>query len=390
MAGVQKPLEAVAEQDLQELLTEGVPEGRHIEYKRQLPGNSDDEKREFLSDVSSFANAAGGDLLYGIEEAGGVPTRLVGVNSADPDAEILRLENIVRTGVEPRIPGIHLRAVPLANGNNVFVIRVPQSWAPPHMVVFKNLSRFFSRTSAGKYQLDVAELRAQFLGSANAVERIRRFRDERLARIVAGEGAFDMSGPALIVLHLVPLRLADSGTPFDVRLSGRQTLSLAPLYSNGWDKRYNVDGFATFSRSGPRIGSYVQVFRHGAIEAVEARLLDPGQANQRTIPAMLLATELVESVLKYLAAQRELSVQLPIVVMLGLVGIKGYQVAAGQRWFLSGVAVDRDIVTCPEVIVEDWDADVTQVLRPCLDAIWNAGGFAECDLYDKTGNWQPK
>ncbi|HLL55639.1 MAG TPA: ATP-binding protein [Myxococcaceae bacterium] len=255
MAGIHKALEAIIEDDLQALLTDGVPEGRQIEYKRQLPGNSDDEKREFLSDVSSFANAAGGDLVYGVGEAGGVPTSIDGVSSADPDAEILRLESIIRMGLEPRIPGIHIRAVSLANGNLVFVVRVPQSWALPHMVVFKNLSRFFSRTSAGKYQLDVAELRAHFLGSAEAAERIRRFRDERLARIVAGEGAFPMSSPSLVVLHLVPLRLSGPGKQLDMRLLGRQTLSLQPLYSSGWDDRYNLDGYATWGSSLFYVGS---------------------------------------------------------------------------------------------------------------------------------------
>ena len=44
-------------------------EGRTLDYKRTLPGSTDEEKREFLADVSSFANAAGGDIVYGIDGA---------------------------------------------------------------------------------------------------------------------------------------------------------------------------------------------------------------------------------------------------------------------------------------------------------------------------------
>ena len=60
-----KPLDQIEERDLQELLAGQVSEHKTLEYKLALPGNSDSERKEFLADVSSFANAAGGDLIYG-------------------------------------------------------------------------------------------------------------------------------------------------------------------------------------------------------------------------------------------------------------------------------------------------------------------------------------
>ena len=41
-------------------------ERRTLEYKQELPLESDEAKREFLSDIASFANSGGGDILYGI------------------------------------------------------------------------------------------------------------------------------------------------------------------------------------------------------------------------------------------------------------------------------------------------------------------------------------
>ncbi len=72
MPFINKPLEAIEESDLQNLVVERVREIKTIEYKQSLPGNSDGEKKEFLYDVSSFANAAGGDLIYGIKAEDGV------------------------------------------------------------------------------------------------------------------------------------------------------------------------------------------------------------------------------------------------------------------------------------------------------------------------------
>ena len=74
-----KPLESVEESDLQNLRKNQVAESKILDYKETLPGNSDTDKKEFLFDVSSFANAAGGDLVYGIKEEDGVPVHLSSV-----------------------------------------------------------------------------------------------------------------------------------------------------------------------------------------------------------------------------------------------------------------------------------------------------------------------
>ena len=110
-----KPLESVDETDLQALIDNKVAETKTVEYKESLPGNSDSDKREFLADTSSFANAAGGHLVYGIREQDGVPVELLGLKLPNTDAEILRRENMIRDGIEPRIPGVSFRAVPLAS-----------------------------------------------------------------------------------------------------------------------------------------------------------------------------------------------------------------------------------------------------------------------------------
>ena len=39
-----------------------------IEYKAELHIDTGDDRKEFLADVTSFANSNGGDLIYGIQE----------------------------------------------------------------------------------------------------------------------------------------------------------------------------------------------------------------------------------------------------------------------------------------------------------------------------------
>jgi predicted HTH transcriptional regulator len=107
-----KPIDQITEADLTDLVTGGVSERKTLDYKRQLPDPNDAGKRELLADVSSFANTAGGDLIFGITESAGVPTSVPGVQIADTDQEILRLDSIIRTGLAPRIR-IHRGRCPL-------------------------------------------------------------------------------------------------------------------------------------------------------------------------------------------------------------------------------------------------------------------------------------
>ena len=40
-----RSLDTITEADLQDLVSNGVPEGRDLDYKQELPGKSNDEKR---------------------------------------------------------------------------------------------------------------------------------------------------------------------------------------------------------------------------------------------------------------------------------------------------------------------------------------------------------
>ena len=98
-----KPASQLAEADLQLLITDSVGERRNIDYKRDLPGTTDSDKKEFLADVSSFANAIGGFLIFGMTEAGGFPTSICGTKATDTDREGQRIDNLLASGLQPRI-----------------------------------------------------------------------------------------------------------------------------------------------------------------------------------------------------------------------------------------------------------------------------------------------
>jgi predicted HTH transcriptional regulator len=101
--GLDNPLDAITQEDLQELIDNRVAERRVIDYKQELHFSSDKERKEFLFDIASFANAGGGHLLYGISEVDGYPDTLVGIAVDSEDGLIRQIESRVRDGIAPRV-----------------------------------------------------------------------------------------------------------------------------------------------------------------------------------------------------------------------------------------------------------------------------------------------
>ena len=133
----------ITETEINNLILNGVPESPTIDYKRETYGNSDGDKREFLADVSSFANTIGGDIVIGVDETSGLPISITPL-TGDSEVEVRRLEEIALYGIEPRLTNLRIRAVTVAGGY-VIIVRVPRSFVPPHRVTTKDVKRFWAR-----------------------------------------------------------------------------------------------------------------------------------------------------------------------------------------------------------------------------------------------------
>jgi predicted HTH transcriptional regulator len=67
-----RKIDEIEEGDLQEIIQHKDSESKIIDYKRELPKDNPEGKKEFLYDVSSFANTSGGHLIYGMDEEKGI------------------------------------------------------------------------------------------------------------------------------------------------------------------------------------------------------------------------------------------------------------------------------------------------------------------------------
>jgi Putative DNA-binding domain len=221
-----KPVSSISEDDLLELIVAEEGESKEIDYKRLLPGKSDADRREFLFDISSFANTSGGYLVFGMDEDQGLPTALPGLKDINADNEVRRLEEMARDGIRPPIPGLQTVAIPLRAGTHAIVTGIPKSWNPPHQVTYQKAFRFYGRDSNGKYQFDVEELRSVFARSEGIAERMHEFRVNRISKLIANDLVAILSAGGRMIMHFLPLSAFARASGVDLRAFGEGGLSL--------------------------------------------------------------------------------------------------------------------------------------------------------------------
>jgi hypothetical protein len=322
-----------------------------LDYKLDVYGSSDADKKEFLKDVSSFANTGGGHILIGIEEDAGLPTNVVGV-TADLDAEMLRLDSLLRDRLEPRILGIRMIAVPLMNGRRVLLIRVPKSWTRPHAVLQNRSRLIFARNSAGVHEASVDEMRSMFNAGADLWEQAHAFQRERMILVHGGAGPLsNLSQDGRIALHIISFSAFSS--PALINFSVLLPSELIPIWCSGCDFGYNVDGYWTTSGSG-NLWGYVQVFRNGIIETAAGDIREVSNRG----PYFLAGTfenRVAMTVENCLASLKRADVPLPAYVMVSGVRMSGtYVFFDPYSPIPKAVQPLREAFQLPTVTIEDY------------------------------------
>lgn len=394
-------LNAISESDLNRLVLDSVPEGKILEFKENLVIVTDDQKREFLSDITALANTDGGDLVLGMKADKGVAVDLIGLKNLSPDDAKNKIENLLRDSVQPRIMGCQLRELLLQNGNHVLIVRVPRSFAAPHMVRHQGISRFCGRNSAGKYDLDVHELRSSFLASETLGERLKSFRLDRVNKLISGNTPVPLKGQHLMVLHLLPV----VGSRPEARLSTNDLkpllndTHLMPMGSSGYSRTFNFDGFLAASPgNGKPNHSYVQLLRSGFLESVDCDTLEPvdaeaaGTSTLKNIYHHTLEERLIYALANHLDAFKDLQLPPPYVLSVSLLNVKGYAMKVNPAYRFtqsSSHPIDRDHLLSDEVVIESATEKPDRVLRPLLDQIWNACGWPHSINFDSQGDWKP-
>jgi len=386
-----KRIEDLRAADFTDLVQDEVAESLTLEFKREIPGTTAGENVKILRGITALANTSGGDLLYGIEEDDSVAVAIPGLPSSGIGAQIQRIENLLRQGVDPPLMGAQIQPIDIGNDRCVLIVRVPKSWAGPHRVTSGGSAHFYGRNSKESYPLEVAALRAAFGQSELLLERAEGFLAERTMRLVNRETVRPVHDDgALLALHILPLASFAPGSNVNVwPLSGDRTRDFLPLGMEIGCVDPTFEGFVLFeARRGPSTG-YCHVHRSGCIEI--ASILRPGGFENDPVKRWMLSPWIEQVAVlnteRFTGALEKYNVAAPFIAALTLIGAEQYALdVEGAPFRGNHQKLGVKLLRLPPIYMETRPADASAIWRPVLDRIYNAFG-QEGSPFWRDGAW---
>ncbi len=379
-----KRLDDVDLSDIETLRENKALESRFIDFKAKAIGGAEKDKREFLADVTAFANVAGGDLILGVRTKDGAADNICGIDLADPDKETQRLVNLLRDGVEPRVSGLDTKWLPISGTTGVMVIRVPRSWSAPHRVVYLKDMNFYVRNPTGKHPMSVDELRRAFVLSESIADRMRAFRQERLSAL--GTLPFGVRlGPKIAVL-IAPVSAFVDPLDLDVRVERRPHDAVRPISNNSSTHQYCLEGVATVTPGSP-VDAYSLMFRAGVVECVAPILSnDPKRS---TVSAYRIAEVVFKAWEGFVAFAKSYGIEPPASVFATLLEIGNIGITTPSVDGVPSSVCVVPIARLPEVFVghDDFAKPPEVLFKRTLDVAANVFGLPRSPSYDAAGNY---
>ncbi len=377
--------------DLESLRDNKVSESKHLEFKQEAVGGSDSDRKEFVADVTAFANAAGGDIVFGITEGDDATAeQIVGIAFADKDQEERRLSDMIRNGTEPRFTDFEFKWIDIIQGMAVLVLRIARSWTSPHRVTLRGHDKFYIRDTTGKHPMNVDELRTAFTQASTLTDRIRSFRHERCKLIENDEAPVPMSLLPRIVLHIFPL-ISFADPPF-IRFDYQSAVP-SPLGSSGANFLFTLEGRVSHSGSrkdSENVRAYTLFFRSGAVEAV-ATIGEEMQAGGKALRVPRAERMLIEKIPEYLKYLTSKEIRPPFYVCITLLQLQGYDIQVSREQFDDFARPKlRQTLWLPECEITDahLNEEIAKVLKPTFDLLWNSFGFPASPNYDSNGEYR--
>lgn len=145
--------------ELENLHTGQMQESLTLEYKSSgAVEKTETKKLEIAKDASAFANAAGGQIVYGMTEQNHLPAGLD--NGLDPEQfPGIWFEQVIQQNVSPQINGLRVSEVPLdaARTSVAMVVTIPAAQGrAPHQA---KDGRYYRRHNFGNLVMNDSEIR---------------------------------------------------------------------------------------------------------------------------------------------------------------------------------------------------------------------------------------
>ncbi len=154
---------------LERLIQNGIEENINLEYKTQLI-----ENKKIAKIFSSFANADGGNVLFGIHEVGNKPEKITPITDINARE---RIDQVSQNGIAPPL-NIRMKPVDVIVDDivgQVFVVYIPKKY--PHLHYTKSYHRYYKRANMISIPMEDHEIRE--------AHRLIQIRSEEIYKIIS-------------------------------------------------------------------------------------------------------------------------------------------------------------------------------------------------------------
>lgn len=390
---IPKPAQEITEDDLALLVANRQEESTTLDFKRDLVGNDRDSTKEFVADVCAMANTKGGDLVFGVQEDTEGCAASIAPIQFNPDEVITRLTNILTDSLEPKLHGVVMKAVPIAAGGFVLVLRIPRSYSGIHRSARD--AHFWVRESRSKRSLDVPGIVSRVGDLIGREDRIADFFARRYAAI--GTGAYPLKlneGPKLVI-HIVPTRDILSGEEVDLSRVQESGEFFVMPGNRSSVSTYTFEGVLQHHTPNEQDGTVraaTLLFRSGVVESVASIALHTGNNGSAFIPIEFIENLTCQYLEQALPAVIErMRTELPLTVRIALVGANHHSGRTLNKEltldldFVPSVQVHAPVLVYPDILFESIPGCMPLKLESTFNRLWQSWGYARAYSFMRQG-----
>jgi len=145
--------ENYSQKDIEDLISDKIEENLYLEFKR---AKAVEDQKEITKDVTSFANAGGGIIIYGVEENNHVASKLDFIDGGIITKE--KLEHIINGKIQRKIENLEIIPIRFDSDikKSIYLVKIPQSQDAPHMA-FDH--RFYKKQNFQSIPMEEFEVR---------------------------------------------------------------------------------------------------------------------------------------------------------------------------------------------------------------------------------------
>lgn len=390
---IDKKIDDIVLDDIEQLIANSVQESKTLEYKSELCMGNNDEKKELLADISSFANSIGGDLIIGIteDENTKIPVKICGISYPTEDELVRRVESFIRDSIQPRILNIRFKVVPIQDGKCVLIMRIPQSLFAPHRIEFHEYHKFFNRNNKGKYPMDINEIRIAFNSGLDLNKRIDSFKTDRYYDILSNKYDKLNNNKPIFIVHYIPVSAFNRSLQLFSAKEIKQSISASNsnAFGNTSFSSITVDGVLIPHTQYD--DSFAFFKNNGIIEKASTKYFDKDYVITSIVPNIHCDNINISAIHENLIADfnqtknyyTSIGIVPPIVISCAFLNAANYTIPSMRTFQHILGKIDREILCTNDVYVEDFSESTENILKPIFNSIWNACGYEESPYYNK-------